>query len=386
MGDNMAIHKHICEQCSKHFEDYCETTRFCSRSCFNQYRKENIKYGNIVCPICGTEFKQMRENHVFCSVACRIKSTEKKLDCLCDYCGKPFARKVSEVENKHRHYCSVECRNKDMYWSDDDTQILINNYGIMSYEDMINMFSTPKTIDEIRRRAGYIGITVSRVWSQEDIDILIDNYSTKPIQYVMELLPHKTLSSIRGQAKTQGLKSFYYLSRLYTPEEETYLIDNYLEKSNDELGEYLNREPSAIGQHLWIMGLKRPYAVDNYTNLADYIRSRLYMWKNEIKEKNNYTCALTGSRRNIIVHHIYGFNLLLSEVINNLNFPVYDDLTKYTQEQLDGLTEEFFDLQEYYGQYVCITEDVHKHFHSIYGYGNNTQEQWDTFVSTYYKN
>lgn len=39
--------------------------------------------------------------------------------------------------------------------------------------------------------------------------------------------------------------------------------------------------------------------------------------------------------------------------------------------------------QEYYGAYVCINEEVHKSFHHIYGYGDNTQEQWDSFVSQY---
>ena len=34
---------------------------------------------------------------------------------------------------------------------------------------------------------------------------------------------------------------------------------------------------------------------------------------------------------------------------------------------------------------VRITEEVHKAFHEEYGYGDNTPEQWEEFVSNYVK-
>lgn len=381
----MGKYNHICKQCQKEFNDYFESTSFCSRKCYYDYRRENSKYKNIICPICGIEFKQFRKNHMFCSVECRVKSTEKKVECKCEYCGKLFKRIESEViKNKH-HYCSEECKQKGMYWSDEDTNLLIENFHTMSYKEMTNIFSSYKTVDEIKRRAVYIGLTKSRKWTQEEIDILIQYYSTTPIQNVMDLLPNKTLLSIRGQAKVQNLKSFYYLSRKYTDEENEYLKNNYLNKTDDELAEHLKRDPNAIGQHLWVLGLKRPYCTNNYDGLAEYIRSRLYGWKNEVRKQNNYTCAITGTRSNVVVHHIYGFNLLLAETIDNLQLDVYKDLSKYSDEQLDRLVDEFLSLQEYYGQYICISEKVHKHFHNIYGYGNNTKQQWDEFVNTYYK-
>lgn len=41
------------------------------------------------------------------------------------------------------------------------------------------------------------------------------------------------------------------------------------------------------------------------------------------------------------------------------------------------------ELQESYGAYVCIAENVHKEFHKQYGYGDNTLEQWNEFVENY---
>ena len=103
-----------------------------------------------------------------------------------------------------------------------------------------------------------------------------------------------------------------------------------------------------------------------------------------MKRNNNFICVLTGKRSNIIIHHIRGFNLILNEAIDKIKFPIYDNVSDYNDEQLDQIFNTFYSLQETYKNYVCITESVHKQFHSIYGYGNNTEEQWNEFVNIYY--
>lgn len=103
-----------------------------------------------------------------------------------------------------------------------------------------------------------------------------------------------------------------------------------------------------------------------------------------MREERNYTCEITGSKSNIIIHHIRGFNLLLEECIDILSFPMYDDFSLYSQEQLDDFMKSFLELQESYGEYICISESVHKEFHRRYGYGDNTLEQWNEFIKNYY--
>ena len=376
---------HKCEFCGKDFEDYIKSTRFCSRSCYYDNRRKNSKSKELICQICNTLFKQSYSKQIFCSVECRVKSTEDKVECACDYCGSLFFRKRSEVDKCINHYCSIVCRNKALWWSDDDTQILKDNFGKIPYKNMVNLFSMPKTVDEIKRRAIYIGLTSSRNWSDEEIKILVDNYSTKPMKDVEELLPNRSRSSILGQAKAKKLKSFFYLNHIYSKEEDDYLIENYLKKNNDELGEHLNRSPNGIAQRLYVLNLHRPTAIDSYYNLTCYVRSHIYSWKESVRKENNYTCALTGKRSNVIVHHIRGFNLLMSETVDVLDFPIYNNISEYTQEQLDLFLETFLQIQELYHSYICINEDVHKNFHSIYGYGYNTEDQWDEFVNMYYK-
>lgn len=75
-----------------------------------------------ICPVCGTEFKKARKNHIYCSKKCtnyawkngynkkrkqlekdqiiHIRNSKK----ICDYCGKEFFGK------RNSKYCSKACR------------------------------------------------------------------------------------------------------------------------------------------------------------------------------------------------------------------------------------------------------------------------------------
>jgi len=383
----MAKKIHICVNCGEKFESYADNTKFCSRKCYEENRQSNRKTKRVVCPICNEEFLQIRPEQIFCSNKCKVKSREDKIKCVCEHCGVSFERKRSEVDKNQRHYCSNECKINGMFWSEEDTNILISNYKKLSYREMSenDIFSVHKTIDEIKRRAIYIGITSSRDWSDEEIDVLKNNYSKVSMNEILNMLPNRTRPSILGKARSYELKSKFYLTHMYSNEENEYIKNNYLLKSNEEMGKELNRSVQGIAEHLLVLDLHRPTEIDNYKTLKKYVRCRLTTWRDNIRELNNYTCQLTGIRTNIVVHHIRSFNLLFLETIKALNFPIYDDISNYNQEQLDEFLNMFLEIQENYNSYICINEDIHKRFHKEYGYGDNTEEQWDEFINKYYK-
>ncbi len=74
-------------------------------------------------------------------------------------------------------------------------------------------------------------------------------------------------------------------------------------------------------------------------------------FKKYVFEYFNYTCQITGQRGgNLVVHHLNGYN--------------WDK-------------EHRMDINNV----IVITEELHKEFHLIYGFGDNTREQFEQFIN-----
>lgn len=76
-----------------------------------------------------------------------------------------------------------------------------------------------------------------------------------------------------------------------------------------------------------------------------------YAWVRAVYERDNFTCQICGYNKGAILnaHHIYS----------------YADFEKFRNDLDNGVT---------------LCEDCHKEFHSEYGYGKNTAEQFKEFV------
>lgn len=380
----MGLIKHICKCCGIEYEDYFKDSKYCSKECYKNFRKENAKLKEKQCPICGELFKPKTESTIFCSKECRGINDRNRVSCLCDNCGKEFKRIKSEVDKNNRHFCSKKCMYEYICWSEEDKKVLSDNYGKISYKEISELLNRKIEPHSIHRMAKELGLIENcGYWTDKEVDILIENYPMKPMMEVMKLLPNRSRTSILGQARTQNLKSYFYLNRIYTDDEINYLKENYAIKTYEEMSLDLGRTITAIKQRMIILGLRKPTEIANYKTLYKYVRQRIVPWRNGVREKSGYVCAVTGERSNIIVHHIRSFNLLLEECIETLDFPLYDNFETYTQEELDEFVDSFIELQEHYGEYICITEKVHDKFHSIYGCGNNTKEQWEEFITNY---
>lgn len=89
--------------------------------------------------------------------------------------------------------------------------------------------------------------------------------------------------------------------------------------------------------------------------------AKMQVWFNEsyydgiiAKIKSTPVCEVTGEKTNdLVIHHLYSFN---------------------THPELGNDPANM----------VRISKEVHKAFHSIYGYGNNTPEQWMDFIEKQY--
>lgn len=75
---------------------------------------------------------------------------------------------------------------------------------------------------------------------------------------------------------------------------------------------------------------------------------------NNVFKRDNGVCQLTFNSGNVVVHHLNGYNWCV-----------------------EGRTD--------INNAITISDDMHKEFHSRYGYGNNTKQQFVEFVDDLYK-
>ena len=376
----------ICKNCGKEFEVLPSQIgyNFCCMECYQDYRAKNARIIiPRVCPQCGEIFYSESKDQIYCSLECSSKSQQKRVLCVCEFCGIEFERIISEVEKTEHHFCSKECKQNWQKWSVEDNDILISTYNKIPLDDIQKLLSKQYNTKAIKSQAGRLGLYNSeKWWTPEEEDIVLTYYTEFPSEEVLELLPGRTKTGLIGKARQLGLKSYRYISSRYTEDELEFIKNNYLELTDEEIGFLLDRTAYSITQRIYLLGLHRPKEIHNYGTINNYVRAKLFDWKVRVREENDHTCSVTNERcrGEIIVHHCRSFNLLMIQALEDLNFTVKATIDDYTQEELDELVDYFLFLQEYYGEYCCVKKDIHVLFHRLYGFGDNTIEQWDEFV------
>ena len=112
--------------------------------------------------------------------------------------------------------------------------------------------------------------------------------------------------------------------------------------------------------------------------IQQYFRKKIESWKLDSMKQCNYKCIITGKSFNVI-HHLYSFTNIITETLHNLNFPIYKEINKYTDNELNYIEEECLRLHYKYPLGVCLIEKIHKLFHKEYGNGENTPNQFIDF-------
>jgi len=115
------------------------------------------------------------------------------------------------------------------------------------------------------------------------------------------------------------------------------------------------------------------------SSLSDYIRNHIRQWKYDSIKSSNYKCIITGNRFDVI-HHLYSFNLIVKETLSILHYDILKEIHNYSDEQINNIINVCVELHYKYGLGVCLCNEEHELFHSIYGRGDNTPEQFEEFI------
>lgn len=126
-------------------------------------------------------------------------------------------------------------------------------------------------------------------------------------------------------------------------------------------------------------GKNHPLWNGGTSSISPLIKGRMIEWKKESIKNSKYKCVLTGDKFQA-VHHLYSFNMILEEVLENLNIKNKNYVYEYTEQEINEIIEESKKVHKKYLLGVCLRKDVHILFHQIYGSKNNTPEQFYEFV------
>ncbi len=115
------------------------------------------------------------------------------------------------------------------------------------------------------------------------------------------------------------------------------------------------------------------------TLLHKYLRLSAKQWKKDSIIACGHKCVITGEPFDD-VHHLYGFDIICKETMNRCGLPIYQDIGKYTQDELKLIDDTCKQIHDEHGLGICLKKDIHDLFHSEFGYGGNIPEQFEKFL------
>ena len=168
---------------------------------------------------------------------------------------------------------------------------------------------------------------------------------------------------------------------------------NKMKKFNEEQWKNEEYRQMKINE---MSGDSNPNWQGGITPISTYLRSlsEVKQWKKDTYIRENNRCQLTGKKvhgGNSDVHHLYGFNMIVLEAHELHNIQIKQQVKDYTQEELYKLEEYVTSWHKDTSNAVLLSEEVHTLFHNckdkdgnvLYGYGNNTPEQFEEFKQRY---
>lgn len=263
-------------------------------------------------------------------------------------------------------------------WTKEENNIFAERYPHYSNEELIERYYPEETYKSLGDRA-------SRRDIHKTVETKLRMNKIKSINFMGENAPNwgthmseetKKRLSIAKKGKYTGTDS-----KIFGIKRSQEICDN-LSKRNIENGYWAGEtNPRHINPLFgedngrWIGGVKIVY---------EFLRGNIAGWKRDSMESCNYKCVVTGEDFDHI-HHLYSFKAIAEEVFEILKYPIHQNMGDYSEDERLCLLSTLHELHKKYGLGVCLTREIHEIFHDVYGYFNNTQEQFEEFKSKYIK-
>lgn len=337
---------------------------FCSKECYDIF--QNITYhckdGCSRCNKCGEEkpisefMVQKRPNGTPSYLVCKVCEYFRRKEVIIkdDWTIDEYRIILDNILNKRTKYI-------------DDIVPLLNN---KTFDELVNLLKTNLKI------GGRSEINIRGFCANCGLEI-----SLKLFQYKNTNLNFCTCTcngQYYGKIKSENAPIY---SRICPQCNKVFYVNT--NRVNSGKDKYCSCECSQESQRLKFIGKNNPNWQGGISELYEFLRRSLLDWKNKSMEANNYKCLLSGGRFDD-VHHLYSFESIVKETLNDLNFPIKQLIQEYTQNELEMMSAKCLEIHYKYPLGVCLKASIHKIFHINYGFGNNTPEQFDEFKQRFY--
>lgn len=268
-------------------------------------------------------------------------SSDKFIEVQCDYCGKIFSKQIKKYYKSRKIIkkdCCQDCRKQKAH------DARIEKYGY--FNAYVNGYTVELHKEKCYDKKGkYIFQQIKDIFKEKDYILLSQEYINNhtPIKYICNKHSEFGEQSITWIHLKAG-EGCYYCG-----------LDKHRGENNVN----------------WNGGS---------TELNHYLRHCIYPWIKDSLKAGDYKCDISKSKNQIQVHHLYKtFKDIVSETLELLNLDYQPDLSYYSEKELNDLKNVCLELHYKNGLGVCLTKEIHKEFHHIYGVKNTTKEQYYEF-------
>lgn len=261
------------------------------------------------------------------------------------------------------------------FWNDKDIEYLIANYGVIDISEIAKHLN--RSYIAVVNKANKMGLITRESWSDEELQILINNYPHKTVNEMLIILPKRNRKTIVEKACELKIKNVL----IYSDEDKQFVITNYKNMTDIEMSKILKRSPKSIMFLRYRLGLFKQSEVTCFSNFKDVFRKCIGSWKQKSMEQCNYKCVVSG-RNFDHIHHLYSFATICQEALSEMNIDLTQPFTIY-QDKMEMIIEGFVSIHNSYPLGVCLSKEIHNEFHKRYGNRNNTPQQWENFIKSY---
>lgn len=294
----------------------------------------------------------------------------------------PSKTKTQIISKAHVMGVQRQCANCAKFTKEED-DIIRRYYHEYRPQGIIEKFLPNRTYSSIITRAYILGVHTRGDWTEQEDAIIINNYYEMPMSKLANLLPSRDKSAIHCRIKQLGLSGAAMYK--YSKEDITFVRNNYETMSDEELGEILHRTPTSIKEMRRKNKFYRkdPNRVTRYRYLGNFIHRNDTEWKKASAKQCNYKCFITEKPFDAI-HHLYSRNKIIEDVCEKYNVSKDWNINLASQTEKENFIKLYSDEAFKHPLGICLTEEIHKKFHHLYGYGDNTVIQFKEFVQNFY--